>query len=366
MFEEFLLLLESEKGKIEAVLKPHLDEKIFKKLVGGFFDEAQKRFVAFAFMPIKKSMFYEYDYLFELSTNGHSAIYFSAEIPEKTKKNIDQSTFQHKSIQELIEEGLYKGLLITYIGEFDFDEWNILRGCCFSDSGDKNKLLKGKVDGIKGGGLKEIFFNRTNSVFQETLEHHTKLMSYVQTKNETQLISIPSELKPFIGHSNLVALVRTEKKQKLNLAFEDYIKKAIYQPLIISLKTNYPDIYQTVWGFYGNDCNFLTPSHRQFCLMLFMATYKRKKSLLQFYFYHLQENKLYKWIYFELHPYKEEFDYDLIQRVFSPISKLDNMDYIHDPRCNFDDDDFWNNFVLKKNNGEYQYLIEYKGTISTP
>ncbi|MBB6126782.1 hypothetical protein [Mucilaginibacter lappiensis] len=363
MFEEFLLLLESEKGKIETVLKPHLDEKIFKQLVGGFFDETQKRFIAFAFMPIKRSMFYEYDYLFELSTSGHSAIYFSAEIREKKKNYIDQNTFQYKSIQELIEEGIYKSLLIIYTGEFDFNEWNILRSCCFSDTKDKNKMLQSRLDWIKENTLKDYFFSK-DTIFQEALEHHTKLMSYVQTKNEA--ITIPSELKPFVGHSNLVALVRAEKKQKLNLAFQDYIKKAVYHPLIISLKTNYPDIYETVWGFYGNDCNFLTPSHRQFCLMLFMATYKRKKSLLQFYFYHLQENKLYKWIYFELHPYKEKFDYDLIQRVFSPISKLDNMDYIHDPRCNFDDDDFWNNFVLKKNNGEYQYLIEYKATISTP
>jgi len=364
MFEEFLLLLESEKGKIETVLKPHLDEKIFKRLMGGFFDETKTRFVAFAFMPIKKSMFYEYDYLFELSNSGHSATYFSLEIPENTKKYIDQNTFQYKSSKEQIEEGIYKSLLITYTGEFDFDEWNILRDCCFSDSKDEKRILKSRLNWIKEDTLKNYFFNN-DIIFQETLEHHTMLMKHAYAKDENRPITIPSELKPFVGHSNLVALVKTEKKQGLNLSFQGYIKKAVYHPLIISLKTNYPDIYQTVWGFYGDDCNFLTPSHRQFCLMIFVVK-RQRKQLPQFYFYHLHENKLYKWIYFDLHPYKEKFDYDLIVKIFSPISQLDSVDYIHDPRCNFDDRDFWNNFVLKKNNDGYQYLTEYKGITSTP
>jgi len=74
--------------------------------------------------------------------------------------------------------------------------------------------------------------------------------------------------------------------------------------------------------------------------MLFVATDKKKKSSPQFYLYNLKENKLYNWIYFDLFPHKEKPDYDLIEKIFSPISQLDSMDYINDPRCNFDDNDF--------------------------
>ena len=137
MLEEFISLIESEKEKIKVVLKPHLHEKIFKRLLGGFFDDTQKRFIAFAFMPINKSMFYEYNYLFELSKGGHSATYFTPDTEEKTRKYLDENRFHYKSSEELIEEGIYKSLLITYIGEFDFDEWNILRDCNFSDDKDK-------------------------------------------------------------------------------------------------------------------------------------------------------------------------------------------------------------------------------------
>ncbi|MDR6941561.1 hypothetical protein [Mucilaginibacter pocheonensis] len=137
---------------------PHLNEKIFKRLLGGFFDETQKRFIAFAFIALKKSIFYEYDHLFELSNHGHSAVYFSSGMVEKTKKHLDNNSFQYKSTEERIEDGIYKSLLVTYTGEFAFDEWNILRDCCFSDSKDKNKILNSKLDGVKHS-LKDYFLN---------------------------------------------------------------------------------------------------------------------------------------------------------------------------------------------------------------
>ena len=355
MFEEFLLLLESEKEKIKEVLKPHLHETIFKRLLGGFFDDSHKRFIAFAFMPIKKSMFYEYDYLFELTSCGNTAVYFSPNTVEENKIYITKDTFQYKSTKDSIEDGVYKSLLISYTGEFDFEEWNIKRNCCFSDSKDKKKLLNSAINNVNKS-LKDHFLN--NSTFQEVSEYHTQLLSFVRARDKDALIKIPVEDKPFVGHSYLVALVRSEKKSKLNLSFREYIIKAVYQPLIVSLKTQYPERYHTVSSFYGDDCNFLIPSHRQYCLMIFAATNQRKKTSLQFYLYNLQEHKLYKWIYFELYPHHEKPDYDLLVRIFSPISQFDDMGYATDPRCNFDDDNFWNNYVFKKDGGAFLYLTE--------
>lgn len=354
MHDDLISLLESENDRIKEVLSPHLHEKIHKRLLGGFFDETKKRFIAFAFFPLKKSMYYEYDYLFDLTNNGHSAFYYLPETVEKTKKYLDNNSFQYKTTEELIEDGTYKSLLVTYTGEFDFDEWNILPNCFFSDTKDKNRLLNSKLDRFKNS-LKDYFVD--DPIFEEASAYHVQMMSRVSS-TENLPVLIPAHLKPFVGHSTLVAFVRAERKSKLNLSFHEYIKKAICEPLIKGLKTDAPDQYRTVWGFYGYDCNFLIPSSRQFCLILFVATDKRKKSSTQFYLYNLKEDKLYKWIYFDLFPYKEKPDYDLIVKIFSPISQLDSMDYINDPRCNFDDSDFWNNFIFKRDNNKYLYLKE--------
>ena len=355
MLDEFKILIESEKVKIQTVLKPHLDEKIFKRLLGGFFDESKTRFMAFAFFPVKKDKYYEYNYLFELSGNGHSANYYLSETHEKTRKYIDENHFQYKSIEGRIEEGLYKSILITYIGEFDYDEWNILRDSCFSDIKDVNRSLQSKVINVKTS-IKNHFFER--NTFQETSEHYQELMSYSHTNEFDLPIIIPAHLRPYIGHSNLVSLVRTEKTSKLNLSFQDYVRKAVYAPLIINLKTYHPDKYQAVWGFYGTDCNFLTPSHRRFCLLIFVATDNRKKKSVAFYLYSFTENKLYKWTYFQKNPHSEKYDYDLIERILAPISAFDSMDYIIDPQCNFNDEKFWDDFVFKMDNDRYLYLEE--------
>ncbi len=353
MLEEFVLLLESEKDKVKQVLWPHVHEKIYKRLIGGFFDDTQKRFIAFAFMPIKKSMFYEYDYLFELSNSGHSGIYLLPDTSEKTRKYIDGNTFQHKTAEELVEEGIYKSILVSYTAEYDFNEWNILRECTFCDTNDKTEILKSKVNRTQTK-LKDYFFK--SSIFRETLERHQDHIKFIKQKHENREMPLPTEMRPFVGHSQLVAFVRTKKASKLNQIFKDYINKAIFIPLIIKLKTRYPKEYKNVEGFYGQDCNFLIPSHRQFCLIIFIVTNNQKNPSLKFYFYNLQENKLYEWIYFLLHPYTAEPDYDIIVKMLSPISTLDNMDYVSKLDCNFDDDKFWENYVLKKDDDVYIYL----------
>jgi hypothetical protein len=55
MVKEFLQLLEGEKEKVFEVLRPQVHVDILKFLSGGFFDESQKRFVAFALMPVDKN-----------------------------------------------------------------------------------------------------------------------------------------------------------------------------------------------------------------------------------------------------------------------------------------------------------------------
>jgi hypothetical protein len=356
MLDEFILLLESEKEKVKEVLWPHLNEKIFKRLIGGFFDDSGKRFVAYAFIQVKKSKFYEYDYLFDLSNSSHSAVYFSPETSEKTKKFIDKNSFQYKSAKELIEEGIYKSLLISYLGEFDFGEWNILPDICFCDTNNKNILLESRIDRVKTT-IKEYFFG--GPIFQETLAHHNESMSrLIAKRKDSRIMPFPTEIKPFIGHSELVAMIRMEQSSKINLLFEDYIRKAIYRPLIITLKTRFPKKYRNVWAYYGQECNFLIPSHRKFCLIINAVVDDRKKTRLEFHVYSLQDNKIYEWIYFQMNPFEDTIDYDVIIKIFNPISQLNNMDYIIESKCNFDDDYFWNNFVFKKEDNRYVFLKE--------
>lgn len=355
MLEDFKLLIESEKKAVKNILKPRIDDRILKRLLGGFFDETGKRLMAFAFMQVNKSKYHEYEYLFDLKNGGHSAMYFSEETAELTRKWLDATTFSYKSSEERISEGIYKSVLITYYAEYDFDEWNILREACFSDSRDQDKLLNSRIH-YPETTLKDYFFK--SSIFQETAEHHADLVSRINEIKGYYPYNLPAQERAFVGHSCLVYMVRAAKKREINGLFQDYIIKTVYEPLLIDLKTKSPENYRTVWGFYGHVCNFLIPSHRQFCLIMFIATDRRKESKLEFYFYSLQEDKLYNWTYFQYHPHNKNPEYDTILDIFSPISQLNDFEYLSNPECNFDDDDFWDNCVLIKSGEEHLYLTE--------
>jgi len=355
MLDEFISLLEEGKEQVKKVLTPHVREKVLKYYIGGFFDDTGKKFIAYAFLPLKKSLYYEYNYLFDFS-HGHTATYFLPETHEKTRKYINDNTFQHKETEELIDEGIYKSLLVSYTGEFDFNEWNILSSCCFCDIKDKNKLLNKELDRVKTT-LKSHFFN--SGLFKEASERYIESMKFAHSRSgrENQEIIIPTKLKPYIGHSTLVELVRSKKCAEVNRAFGDYIETAIFKFLKIKLKTFYPNKYFQFWGLMGMEFNILLPSHRQFCLMITLVTNKSKALSLKFYFYNLQENKIYEWIYFHIHPYDKNIKgYNMIVEVLKPISQLDHMDYFLHSECNFDDDNFWGNYVLRKENDQYVYL----------
>jgi hypothetical protein len=368
MLEEFLSLLEYEKESIVNTLTPYVNEKVFKYFLGGFFDENQTRFMAFAFVPIKKSMFNEYSYIFNLSPGGHNAIYFMPKTMEELKGLTVDNHGRSITSEKYVEEGIYKSFLVTYTAEFDFGEWNILTNFCFSDVKDKNRLLNSRLDRTTGK-IKEYFFN--SSIFQETaerykkiVEHHKESVNPLYEIGREVPFAIPVDMKPFVGHSNLVYLVRTKKKAELNLAFQEYINKAIFKPLVIYLKTNYPDKYGYTLGFFAYECIYLVPSHRQFCLIIFAAKDGIKKTILHFFLYHLQENKVYRWIYFQSHPYKGNLNESSIIDAFSSISTIDNIDYFLNMECNFDDQTFWEDLVIKKNNDSYLYLEELPFTIS--
>lgn len=349
--EEFVSLLEVEKQSIHEVLRPQVHTEILKYLVGGVFNDSRKRLVAYALMHVNKDYFWKYDYILKFS-EGHLAVLFNLKEDQKRLTGIYPPG---KSIKEEIEDGRYKSNLISFVCEYDFNEWNILRSNCFTDTKDQLKTIGSALDNWKGSIEKHFF---TMSTFEETSKHFDSLNRY--SKREIQ-IDVSPEMRPFIGHSFLVALVRTNRKREVNWAYADYIQKAIFQPLIIKLKTFFPDEYYQINPFSPTQQDLLYPEHRRFCLFICISIDASKKKRLSFFVYQQDNNLVYEWTYFPESIYKK---YRLapheLPTIFSPISKLDTWEYLIKAECTFDDDDFWNNYVFTKENEKYVYLKELK------
>ena len=364
MVKEFLSLLKIGKEQIYETLKPQVHESVLKYLLGGLFDQDQKRIVAFALMPVNEDFFWKYDYILNFS-DGYSAQLFG--MPSGGEE--EQGTISRppdKSIEDQIKDGFYHYNLISFYGVYDFNEWNILTSCCFTNTKRKNQILERELRTLNGD-IKNYFLN--NSIFEETREHFEKQNEFLKKyykehknpiyRNREIEMHISSSYKPFIGHSYLVALIRLKKKRVINEAYVNYLQKAIFDPLIVKLKTFYPNEYhRTEFQPYNNFTLF--PDHKRYCMFSLFIIDKEKNTRLQFFVYLQQNGVIYEWTYFPSSIHKDcKVDLFNIHKIFEPISQvLDSHDYLTNPECTLDDDSFWNNYVLKKENNRYLYLKE--------
>ncbi|HEY4197184.1 MAG TPA: hypothetical protein VGM63_16695 [Mucilaginibacter sp.] len=365
MLEEFLLLLESEKEKVYEVLRPQIHKDILRYLTGGFFDKDQKRFVAFALMPVNKDYFWKYDYLLDFS-GGHSAMLF--DLPPEKQRPPGMYGLPEKSLKEYIEDKFYHYNLVSFYGEYDFNEWNILTSNCFTNTKKKTKMFENELSKLNGD-IKDHFFNR--SLFEETRQYyenqHSRLKKFREQREGLNSpygdieMKIPTADRPFVGHSQLVALIRLKKKREVNQTYIDYCQKAIFEPLSVKLKTFYPDEYNCIESFQPYPFSILFPEHKRYCICICLAINKSKKTRLQFFLY-LQENGImYEWTYFPPSTYKDhKISLHTLHEIFQPISQMDSFDYLINPECTLDDDDFWDNYVFKKEGSQYVYLKEIR------
>lgn len=174
-------------------------------------------------------------------------------------------------------------------------------------------------------------------------------------------MNIPYEMLPFIGHSHLVALVRNGKKGVVNNAYTNYIQKVFFEPLMIKLKTLCPSAYQQINPFSPFRHTLLFPEHKRYCLFVCISIDGAKKKRLSFFVYQQEHNLIYEWTYFPESTYRKyklaPFD---LPKIFNPICKVDTWQCLSNLECTLDDDDFWSNYVFKKEDNEYVYLKEIK------
>lgn len=356
MIEEGVLFPHGTKEEILKVLNPQVEPEILEYLTCGFFDDEKRRLIAYAIMPVDTEYYRNKAYLFYNFKNGHS---FSGttETAKKSNKYITESTYTSKSLQECIEEGLYHHNLVSFICEYDFDEWNVMLSCEFTDEKDIEIIIKWlpMFDQKHTSFSIANFFNR-DSIFKETVKYYEENINRPSSKFHTKL---PTNMKSYIGHSCLVALIRNQKKIDVNGAYEDYTKQAYFLPLSIKLKSFYPKEYQKITTFWGTKCNLLYPNHKQFCMMICIATNKNQEHRLRYFIHENKDDRIYEWTYFPPVPYRSYGGYsEEILDGFKQISKCDSIDYLRELDCTLDDEEFWNNYVFKKENDDYLYLKE--------
>jgi hypothetical protein len=100
------------------------------------------------------------------------------------------------------------------------------------------------------------------------------------------------------------------------------------------------------------------PIHKKYTIITMMVVDVQNLFRLEYYVYLQTTQKIHRWKYPQGRDGITSFDYaDEIIKVLSKISGWDHIDFLNSTRT-MDDENFWNNYVFKKENGNYIYLEE--------
>jgi hypothetical protein len=130
----------------------------------------------------------------------------------------------------------------------------------------------------------------------------------------------------------------------------------VFFPFAQKLRIHFPDDFRELQSLYGEDYTLLFPENKEYVLMVSMTKNSKSEYSLAYFFYDQSCKEFYKWSYPE--PRIALFSYHHSQDIIDDIKEISNWNdcrFLNSSRT-LDDLSFWNNYVLKKENGEYKYL----------
>ena len=324
--------------EISSILVPRFEKRILEGLYGGVFDVEKDKFYAATLVKIADVNYEEFEYLHGLF-NAHSSAFHDQ---EKTKKFIDANTWQHKSIKECIEEEIYTYFSVLFIGMQFENEWFILKELSFYGNLASEEELKEHIGRYS---------------FDSELFSPKQPFEYL-TNGKRTAIRTP-EFEEFDEAPYLVALIKQDRKAKINALFSSYFHEEYIAPFFLKLKILYPNNY-TAFSALRHCYTLIFPQHKNDVLFCALVKNSDDKWQLTYFLFDRKTSLFYTWKYFKSIAYDFSFFYGEI--IINDLKQLSNWDHdgFLDSSCTMDDPNFWREFVYKQENRHYLYLEEIK------
>nr|WP_294794507.1 hypothetical protein [uncultured Mucilaginibacter sp.] len=161
------------------------------------------------------------------------------------------------------------------------------------------------------------------------------------------------ENRDYIGLYNLVADQLKKEKEASEQQFKTQLFSALLEPFLIEQKKN----KQNGIGDYeskSDEIAMIYPANHSVVLIPLMITNPKGELSLRYFIVMPQAKSIYEWTYLQPKPLTKGTKYVNLVEVLNSTTKWD-YSYL-----TLDDDAFWKNLVITKQNGVYQYLKELK------
>lgn len=150
----------------------------------------------------------------------------------------------------------------------------------------------------------------------------------------------------YIGLYEIVADSLRKEKQSKNTSFEEQLNENVFKPTYEVLKKNNPNNYSKL-----SVHSLIYSENRDLAINPVLVTDKKGIKKLHYFVAFKESPKLYEWKYFEPSVIKGNL---FGSEVVNQIGSLTEWNFSVD---NLNDIEFWNQYVLKKQGNNYNYLI---------
>ncbi|MBI3718108.1 MAG: hypothetical protein HY252_05885 [Sphingobacteriales bacterium] len=321
-----------------AILEPRFRSIFLEGYFDSFFNKEKTKLLAFTYSIINP----ESDIFYDLTSMGHSC-YLSKEEHHAQNKYIDSDTFQMKSVTECIQEGIFGSYSFRFIGHFYNKEWYILKeliffGKSFSEREVKKNLMKNYLN----------FDFWESDIFDTYKKAIYSKIDLRKDNYEDEFAELPM----------IVSEIKKTRKENINRAYTHYMNQEIFLPFIEKLQIKHPELYKECYGLYGVDYTLIFPESKSYTIIVFQKRDANGNYTIEYFLFLNQSKKIYKWIYFNPEVTNYSFHYALeIIKNLEKISNWNDCGFLNSS-WTMDDPKFWNEYVLKMQDGKFLYLEE--------
>lgn len=327
---------------IQQLLDKHVDRALLKGLYFGVFNTEQDKFFAAAYVPIIKDEYENVSWNLGKIVDNHSLTLPDSQ--DKRRKYNADGSYQTKSTDECVAEGIYIAYTISFIGCLYKGDWYIMT--TLAHMGEGLHEMKAKELGRQ--------YYKDKSFWQSDIFQPYK--TYVLKASGKEVKG--TEYSQF-GRDvpSIVAYELYAQKEAAGRAYRTYINLAICQPFARKLQINFPDEYHEVYPGLMDDFLVMSSEDKKYNLMFARVYDKDGMQWLNSFLYDATTGKMYKWLYATA-PCNSFNCQDEIFNCLKDITIIEDSLYLWSHIVTLDDPHFWQEYVFKKEGDNFKYLRE--------